>query len=196
MKHSSNKFIKKPQETFEFELSEPRKTFSSKPLCDPDVDSKLMIGLTALEVYNSFFKIARENKKSELYMYLFDEFSFTVSEDELKEILSFPEITPTRLQHEKMGPRNIKAFKELVSEKSCADGFIIITDYGRSSFRDFESYLGMMVDLDEKVIQRIYKQCKSYYITYEIPPGIYTIEDLSEALYTLSDDEKTLQIEF
>ena len=43
----------KPQETFKFRLSKPRETFSFKPSDIFVLDSKLMIILTSLVVYNS-----------------------------------------------------------------------------------------------------------------------------------------------
>ena len=42
-----------------------------------------MIGLTSLEVYNSFFNITEENNKFELYTDTFNEFSFSEQEDEV-----------------------------------------------------------------------------------------------------------------
>ena len=36
----------------------------------------------------------------------------------------------------------------------------------------------------------------SYFITYELTPGIYTNKDILEAVYTMVDHEKTLQIEY
>ena len=57
------------------------------------------MGLTILYVYISFFFIiAEENNKLELYSEYFDEFSFTELKDELEEILSFSDITPSHLQ--------------------------------------------------------------------------------------------------
>ena len=47
--------------------------------------------------------------------------------------------------------------------------------YARSSFRDFESYLRIVVGFDEDDIQLILKQYNSKFVTYELLPGIYTI---------------------
>ena len=47
--------------------------------------------------------------------------------------------------------------------------------YVRSPFRDFESYLRIVVGLDGEDIQFFLKQYKSHFITYELSPGIYTI---------------------
>ena len=53
-----------------------------------------------------------------------------------------------------------------------------------------------MVGLDEDGIQMILKQYVSNFITNEIPPGIYSIKDTSEVVYTKGGHEKTLQIKY
>ena len=42
----------------------------------------------------------------------------------------------------------------------------------------------------------ILKQYNSYFVTYEIPPGIYTLKDISEVVYTKGDHEGTMRIEY
>ena len=59
--------------------------------------------------------------------------------------------------------------------------------YARSPFRDFESFLRIVVGLNEDDIQMIFKQYKSYFVTYELYPGVYTIKDVSEAVHTKGD---------
>ena len=68
--------------------------------------------------------------------------------------------------------------------------------YARSPFRNFEIYLRIVVGLDEIDRQLILKQYNAIFVTYELDPGIYTIEDLQEAVYPLGDHEQTLQIEY
>ena len=67
--------------------------------------------------------------------------------------------------------------------------------YARSPFRDFESYLRLVIGLGEEDIQMILKQNNAYFVIYELDPGIYTIEGLEEAVYLLGDHGGTLQIE-
>ena len=67
--------------------------------------------------------------------------------------------------------------------------------YARSPFRDFESHLRIIVDLGEEDIQLTLKQNNSYFITYKISPGIYTIKDISEAVCTKSNHDETIQNE-
>ena len=57
-------------------------------------------------------------------------------------------------------------------------------------------YIRIVVDLDEDDIHLILKHYKSFSITYELSPGIYTIKDFSETEYKKGDHEKTLQIEY
>ena len=68
--------------------------------------------------------------------------------------------------------------------------------YARSPFRDFESYLAIVVGLDEDDIQLILKQKNSNFVIYKTIPGIHTIKNISEAVYTMSDHQGTLQIEY
>ena len=68
--------------------------------------------------------------------------------------------------------------------------------YARSPFRDFESYLRIVVGLDEDDIQLILKRYNANFVTNELDPGNYTIEDLQEAIYPLGDHEGTLQTEY
>ena len=131
-----------------------------------------------------------------LYTDTFDEFFFTELKGELEEILSISDITPYHLQHEKIGPRIFETYRKLRLEKSSTDGYIIILmGYARSPFRDFESYLRIVVGLDEDDIQLISKQYNSNFVTYELSPGIRTFQDVAEAVYTMGDHKQTLQIQ-
>ena len=65
--------------------------------------------------------------------------------------------------------------------------------HARSPFRDFESFLRIVIGLDEDAVQLILNQLKSYFVPYKISPGIYTIKDFSEAVLTKSDHEGTIQ---
>ena len=69
-------------------------------------------------------------------------------------------------------------------------------DYARSLFREFESHLRIVVGLDEDDIRLILKHYNASFVTYEIDPGNYTIENLQEVVYLLGDHEGTLQIEY
>ena len=54
------------------------------------LDSKGMIRLTSLEIYNSFFNITAENNEFELHKNLFDDFSFTELKQEVEEKIKIP----------------------------------------------------------------------------------------------------------
>ena len=48
----------------------------------------------------------------------------------------------------------------------------------------------------KKISPLFLKHYTSFLITSEVPPGIHTIKDISEVVYTKSDHEETLQIEY
>ena len=184
-----------PEETLEFKMLKPRETFHFNPPIHTKGD--WMLGLIDLEVYNSIFNITKENNKFELYTDTFDEFSFEELKDEVEEILNIPEITDDQLEDETLAPRIVETYWKLRSYKSSHDGYIILLmGYARSPFRDFESYLRIFVGLEEDNIRLILKQYNEKFITYELDPGNYTIEDLQKAVYPLGDHNGTLQIKY
>ena len=120
------------------------------------IEGSWMIGIKSCEISNSIFTITEENKKFELHTDTSDEFSFDELKDELEGILSISVDTPSQLQHEGIGPRNIQAYNNLRLEKSSTDGyFILLMGYARSPFRELESYPRNVVGSDEDVIQLI-----------------------------------------
>ena len=186
---------RKAEETLEFKLSKPKETFQFNPPIE--VKEHWRIAILSSEVYNSIYNINATNNKFELYTDSFDEFLFEELEDELEEILTILDITSYHLQHEKIGPCINQAYRKLRIEKSSTDGYIIlIMGYARSLFRDFESYLRIVVGLNEDDIPLILKQFNEKIITYQLSPGIYSIEDISKAVYTMGDHGGTLQIEY
>ena len=187
---------RKPEETLEFKMIKPRQTFHFIPPIQAEEDR--MLGLIDLEVYNSIFNITEENNKFELYIDNLDEFfSYTELKDEIAEILNISAITPYHLPHETIAPLIIKTFQELNLEKTSTDGYyILLTNYFGSPFRDSESYLRIVVGLDDDDIQLILKQYNSNFVTYKITPGIYTFKDISEAIYKIAGERGSLKIEY
>ena len=57
---------------------------------------------------------------------------------------------------------------------------MLLLSYARSPFRGFESYLRNVVGFDGEDIRLALKQHNSNFVTYQIPPGIYSINDTSE----------------
>ena len=156
-----------------------------------------MIGLTSLEVQNCIFNITEENNKFKLYTDNFHEFLFQELKEELEGILNISDLTPYHLQHKIIGPRIFQAYKKLRAEKSSTDGYIILLmGYARSSFRDFGGYHRIVVGLDGDDFQLILKQHSSNFVTYEMPPGFHSIEDVSKVVYTMGDHEGTLRNEY
>ena len=73
---------------------------------------------------------------------------------------------------------------------------MLLTGYAKSLFRDFQSYLRIVVGLNEEDFKLILKHYNEKLITYQLSPAIYAIEDISKAVYTMGDHEGTLQIEY
>ena len=135
----------------------PRETFHFNPLIHTKGD--WMLGLVDLEVYNSIFIITKENNKFELYTDTFDEFSFEESKDELEEMLNIPNITDSHLEYGTLAPLIVDTYRKLRSDKLSRDGYLVLLMcYATSPFREFESYLRIVVGLEEDNFRLILKQ--------------------------------------
>ena len=184
---------RKPEETLEFKMTKPREIFHFKPPIQ--IKGDWMLGLVNLEVYNSIFNITEENNKFDIYRGEDDKFGFLELKDELEEILNISHITDDHLNDEILGPRIIDEYIRLSNKKRDSDGYIMLLfGYCASSFRDFESYLRLVIGLDEQDIQLILKEYNSHFITYQLTPGIYTIQDISNAIETFSGHEVTIEL--
>ena len=182
------------EETMEFKMIKPRETFCFTPTIP--IKGDWMIGLMDLELYTSIFNITEENNKFELYTDSFNEFSFEELIDELEKIFNISKSTSEHLQGYIITPRVFQAYRKLGLEKSSTDGyFILLVGYARSPFRGFEVYLRIVVGSDEDDIHLILKQYNEKLITHKLTPGIYTIKDIAEVVYTMGGHEGTLQIE-
>ena len=176
-------------------MNKSREIFHFKPSIQ--IQGDWMIGLTNLEVYNSIFNITEENNKFEIYRDISNKVGFLELKDKLEEILNIPHITTEHLDDEILGPRIIDEYIKLSIEEKNRDGcMILLLGYTASPFRDFESYLRLLIGLDEEGIQLILKEYNSHFITYELTPGIYTIQDVSEAIKTFSGHQGTIQLEY
>ena len=186
---------RKPEETLEFKKIKPKEMFHFKPPIQ--VKGDWMIGLVNLEVYISIFNMTEKNNKFELYRDMSAKFGFLELKDELEEILNISHITNEHLDDEVLGQRIIDEYIKLSRERMNTDGYmLLLLDYGRSLFRDFESYLRIVVGLDEEDIQLVLKEYNSHFITYELTPGNYTIQDISDAIQTFSGHKETIQLEY
>ena len=162
---------RKAEETLEFKMIKPRELFHFKPPIQ--IQGDWTLGLINLEVYNSIFNKTEEINKFELYRDTSAKFGFLELKDELEEILNISHITNEHVDDEILGPGIIDEFIKLSNEKKNRDGYmILIFGYSASSFRDFESYLRLVIGLDEEDIQLILKEYKSHFIIYELTPGI------------------------
>ena len=186
---------RKAEETLEFKMIKPKGIFHFSPPIQTKGD--WMLGLTDLEVNSSIFNITKENNKFDFYTDNFDEFSSEELKDEVEGILHLSNITNNHLEDETIGPRIIKTYWDLWTEKTSTDGYItFLMGCARSLFRDFESYLRVVVGLDEDDIQLILEQNNPNFVTCDLDPANYTIEDIQKAVYPIGDHEGTLQIEY
>ena len=64
--------------------------------------------------------------------------------------------------------------------------------YARAPIIDFEAYLRLVVRLDGDDIQQISKTYSSNVVNYEISPGKYSFNDISEVAYTMGGFIKEL----
>ena len=184
---------KRPEETLEFKMVKPTETFYLKPSIQ--VKENWTLGLVDLEVYNSIFKITEENNKFQIYRDTPAKFQSLDLRDELEEILGIPHITREHLLDDETASRIIDEYHKLSHEKKNSDGYtILLLNYSRS-FRDFESYLRIRVGLDED-IQLILKEYNSHFITYQLSPGIYTIQDISDAVNTFSGHSEIIEVQY
>ena len=163
---------RKAEETLEFKMVKPRETFHFKPPIQFQGD--WMIGLINLEVYNSIFNLTEENNKFEIYRDTSAKFGFLELKDEIEDILNIPHITNKHLDDEIIGQRIIDEYYKLSTEKMNTDGYMILfLDYSASSFRDFESYLRLVIGLDEEDIRLILKEYISHFITRTNSRNLY-----------------------
>ena len=113
------------------------------------------------------------DNKFELSTDTFDDVSFDDLKGEFEEIVDISIIPNEHLQNEIINPRIISAHKKLETEKGRTDGhYTLLMGYARSLFRDFKSYLRVVIGLDEDDIQLVLKQYKSNFVYYEIVPGV------------------------
>ena len=186
---------RKAEETLEFKMNKSRETFHFKPSIQ--IKENWMLGLVDLEVYNSIPNITEENIKFEFYRDVPTKFQFLDLKDELEEILGIQHITREHLLDDETASHIIDEYHKLSQEKKNTDGYtILLLNYSRSQFRDFECYLRIRVGLDEEDIQLILKEYNSHFITHELSPGIYTIKDISDVVQTFSGHSDIIEIEY
>ena len=183
---------RKAEETLEFKMTTTKEMFHFKPPIS--IERSWMIGLTALEVYNSIFNITEENNKFELYK-LPDEKSGGITyekvRDEIEKDLDISDITAADLQDDIIGPIVIEEYKEQVTKRMEDEQYMrILSIYTSSVYQDFESFLRTQTDLIEDDVKMVLDEYNLSFITYELGPGTYSYREISEALFII------LQLEF
>ena len=109
---------RKEEETLEFKLTKPKKTFRFKPTLNLSHDSNWMNRLTSLEVYESIFNITEGINKFELYKYSKSGGnSCDKNRDDTEKDLENSDITATDLQNDIKGSKIIGEFRKEVSKR-------------------------------------------------------------------------------
>ena len=182
---------RKAEETLEFKMIQSKQTFHFKPPIP--IEGSWMISLTDLEVYNPFFDITEENNKFELYKFPEDKLggiTYTKVRDEIERNLDISDITAADLQDNIIGPIIVEEYKEQVTKRMEDEQYMNISSiYTSSVFQDFESFLRTQIDLNENDMKLVLDEYNSSFITYQLPPGIYTFKDISEVLLNFLQSE-------
>ena len=101
------------EETLEYKLTKSRETFSFKPLLS--VEGSWMIGLTSLEVYNSFFKIPEETNRFRVCHFpqsINGWIAFAKARDDIGRDCEISDITANDLKDEIIGPMYIEEYRK------------------------------------------------------------------------------------
>ena len=174
---------KKPEEVLEFKLTKSRESFSFNPPIK--IEGSWMLGLINIEMYNCIFNITNKNKKFEHYfekMQSLEEITFENSKDLIAKNLDVTDIKDDDLLDEEIRDVIIEEYTKIFLEKINEDGYtILLNGYIQSVFQDFESYL-RTERVSEDDVELILKQYNSKFKTYELTPGIYSFQDISDAL--------------
>ena len=103
------------------------------------------------------------------------------------------DITATDLEDDIIAPIVLKEYREQVTKRIKDDKYMrILAIYANSIFQDFENFLRTEVDLVEDDIRLVLDEYNSSSITYEFEPGIYTLKDISKALFNIRQPEYEL----
>ena len=110
--------------------------------------------------------------------------------DEIEKDLENTDITANDLQDDIIGPISFEEYREQVTKRMKHDQYMRILAINVSSiFQDFESFLRTETDLVEDDTSLVLDENISSLITYELEPGIYTFQDLSEVLFNILQSE-------
>ena len=94
--------------------------------------------------------------------------------DEIEKVPAVLDTSDEDVQDETKGPLINKGYHSLFKRDGKG---VLLRGYIQSIFQDIESYLRTRVDLAEDDIRLILKQYNLNFLTYEIPPGVYTTRD-------------------
>ena len=182
---------RKAEESLEFKMHKPRKTFHFRPPIQ--VKGDWVIGLTDLEVYNSIFNITEENNKFKLYKFPDEKVGGVTYEkvrDENEKDLDIEDIAAADLQDDIIGPIFIEEYREQVTKRMKDEQYMnILAIYTSSVFQEFESFLRTQIDLVEVVLKLVLDEYNSSFITYKFEVGVFSYREISEALFYVLQSE-------
>ena len=117
--------------------------------------------------------------------------SYEKVKDDFVRVLDISDITTTELQDEQIGPIIIQEYIEQVAKRMKGGKFMdILSGYTISIFQDFENNLRKKwIWLKSHNIKLVLDDHNSNFFTYELTPGIYTFEGLSETLLKVLQPE-------
>ena len=145
-----------------------------------------MIGLTNVKLLKSIFNITEGINKFQLCTFPVSKKRFVTYQkfkDEIEKDLDVSDVTATDLQEKITGLILFEEYRKEKSKKNESEKYMnILAGYTSSMFQDFESYLRTLIDLVEDDDRMVLEDYLSTFITYELPPGVYTLEDISEFL--------------
>ena len=108
-------------------MKKSRETFHFKPPIPSE--ASWMTGLTDLEVKNSIFDITQQNNKLQLCKFPDEKAGGVLYEkvrDEIERDMDVPDITPTDLQDDIIGPIIIEEYREQVTKRMKGDKYMLI----------------------------------------------------------------------
>ena len=128
-----------------------------------------MLGLTILELYNSFFNRTQENNNVELYKVAVEKsggVSYEKVRDEIEKDLGISDITPVDLEEDIIVPIIVDQYREQVTKRRADGGYINnLAGYQNSVFQDFRICLRTEVALVEDDIRLVLDKYNSSFIT-------------------------------
>ena len=136
------------------------------------------------EVYSSFFNITAENNNAESYIFPGSNkrgVTYQKVRKEIEKDLKVSDCAHPDLQDGTLGQSTIEGCEKEVTRRLNDEAYLnLLAGYTSSIYQDIKGHLRTEVDLVEDDIRLVLDENFSNFITYELTPGTYTFEDLSD----------------